>query len=368
MRNILILISIGLLLLNGCGKKLNRYQLEHYDESKTIAPKKDGKLHGITKRYYGNGKLYQEITYVNGKRTGIHSIYTITGDLVSYETYKNGVLNGLTKKYRYLRNDRTKLQSETIYKDGKKNGLETMYNKDGTVSSKILYVNDKEDGIEYYYDAIGRKTAISTYKNGQKNGISTVWTHPYRGESTKEVQYYKNGKREGKWIQYYSNGKVSSKVSYKNNKLNGKAIYFYKNGNISAIDNWKNNQLKGESIAYKKDKSMLYKFIYTGGEEIPSIVFPKDAIAQYNLGLDYREGKRGGMEHYRMAIKLYTLASNQGLADAQNNLGGMYYHGRGIKSDKIKAYKFWYKASIQGSTEAQSNLDHLCKESPWACK
>lgn len=365
----LILISLGLLLLNGCGKKPNHYQLTHYDKSKTVAPKKDGKLDGITKRYYGNGKLYQEISYIDGKRTGVHATYTIVGDLIDYETYKDDILNGLTKKYHYLRNDKTQLRSKLMYKNGKKNGLETTYNKNGKVSSKIVYVNGKKDGVAYFYDALGRKTAIISYQNGKKNGTSTVWRYPYRGELTKEVQEYKEGKREGQRIKYYSTGKVSSKVFYKNDELNGKAIYFYKNGKTSAIDNWKSGKLDGESIAYKKDGTMLYKFIYKTGEDVPSsILFPNDAIAQYNLGLDFRQRKRGGYNHNEMAVKLYTLASNQGLADAQNNLGGMYYHGRGTKVNKIKAYQVWNKASIQGSEEAQVNLDHLCKESPWACK
>lgn len=46
----------------------------------------------------------------------------------------------------------------------------------------------------------------------------------------------------------------------------------------------------------------------------------------------------------------------------------MYYQGQGLKQDKIKAYKYMMMAAKQGDVRAQSNLDFICNESPWACK
>ena len=53
---------------------------------------------------------------------------------------------------------------------------------------------------------------------------------------------------------------------------------------------------------------------------------------------------------------------------AQSNLGLLYYTGQGVSINKFKAYELWEKAAKQGSSEAQYNLERLCKESPWACK
>ena len=47
------------------------------------------------------------------------------------------------------------------------------------------------------------------------------------------------------------------------------------------------------------------------------------------------------------------------------NTGVLYKY-----SDKnyLKAYQYYMKAAKLGSTQAQINLDILCKEHPWACK
>ena len=36
--------------------------------------------------------------------------------------------------------------------------------------------------------------------------------------------------------------------------------------------------------------------------------------------------------------------------------------------DKLKAYEYFMKAARLGNTNAQKNLDIMCKQSPWACK
>ena len=51
-----------------------------------------------------------------------------------------------------------------------------------------------------------------------------------------------------------------------------------------------------------------------------------DADAQYNLGLMYYNGQ-GIDQDYREAVKWYQKAAEQGNADAQNNLGLMYNKG-----------------------------------------
>ena len=65
---------------------------------------------------------------------------------------------------------------------------------------------------------------------------------------------------------------------------------------------------------------------------------PKDlseqgnAEAQFNLGLIYYLGD-GIPRDYKEAVKWYTKAAEQGNADAQYNLGVMYYIGEGITQD-----------------------------------
>ena len=56
-----------------------------------------------------------------------------------------------------------------------------------------------------------------------------------------------------------------------------------------------------------------------------------DAAAQYNLGNFYRQGIHGLTESSKRAFEYYTLAAEQGLANAQGNVGLMYVNGDGIE-------------------------------------
>ena len=48
------------------------------------------------------------------------------------------------------------------------------------------------------------------------------------------------------------------------------------------------------------------------------------AGAQYYLGQSYRQGELGLTQSSERAIEYYTLAAEQGLAEAQYNLGYIY--------------------------------------------
>ncbi len=80
-----------------------------------------------------------------------------------------------------------------------------------------------------------------------------------------------------------------------------------------------------------------------------------DALAQYNLGLLYDNG-RGVQKDYAQARQWYEKAAAQGHADAQVNLGILYDYGRSIPQDFKKAV-YWYRLSAkQGNDLAQRRL------------
>ena len=49
------------------------------------------------------------------------------------------------------------------------------------------------------------------------------------------------------------------------------------------------------------------------------------------------ENGHGVLQNYKIAIKMYKLAAEQGLAAAQYNLGFMYANGRGVLQDDVYA-------------------------------
>ena len=51
-----------------------------------------------------------------------------------------------------------------------------------------------------------------------------------------------------------------------------------------------------------------------------------------------------------------SLAAEQGHAQAQCDLGEMYYDGAGVPHDYAEAIKWWKLAAEQGHEEAQYNL------------
>ena len=57
------------------------------------------------------------------------------------------------------------------------------------------------------------------------------------------------------------------------------------------------------------------------------------------------------------AVKWYRKAAEQGLAQAQNNLGSMYARGEGVPEDYVKAHMWWSLAKAQGHEKAAKGLD-----------
>ena len=188
----------------------------------------NGKKHGVWKGLYPESKRVRyEGTFEHGKEVGIfnyyddtkaqsliatreftakdNSVYTIFYDqrknkvsegkqvnklfegqwkfyhqnskeVMTIENYKNGKLEGL----RTVFYPSTKIAEETNYSNGKKNGLYKKYSeKDAVVLEESNYKNGEYDGLAIYRDPLGNIVAQGKYVNGKKKGI---W------------QFYENGK------------------------------------------------------------------------------------------------------------------------------------------------------------------------------
>jgi TPR repeat protein len=114
---------------------------------------------------------------------------------------------------------------------------------------------------------------------------------------------------------------------------------------------------------YRGDYETAYRLIKPLAEQgLPE--------AQVNLGLMYDKGQgvpqdyAEAMKWYRKAaeqgnakaVKWYRKAAEQGLPEAQFNLGLMYDKGQGVPQDYAEAVKWYRKAAEQGFAEAQTNL------------
>ena len=57
-------------------------------------------------------------------------------------------------------------------------------------------------------------------------------------------------------------------------------------------------------------------------------------------------------QDYKEAVKWFRLAAEQGVAEAQFNLGAFYAGGKGVLLDYVQAYAWVNIAAAQGSKDA----------------
>lgn len=81
-----------------------------------------------------------------------------------------------------------------------------------------------------------------------------------------------------------------------------------------------------------------------------------DVQAQYALAKLYENGGEGVMRSLTKAADWYLLASEAGLADAQNNLALLYIQGHGVPRSEELAFKLWLAAAENGHQQAQYNV------------
>ena len=82
------------------------------------------------------------------------------------------------------------------------------------------------------------------------------------------------------------------------------------------------------------------------------------------LAADMREdlaaaGDAYKRKEYPTALHLLLPLGAQGLVNAQNVLGYMYYRGLGVPSDFTEAAKWYRLAAAQGNAEAQYSVGYL---------
>ena len=68
---------------------------------------------------------------------------------------------------------------------------------------------------------------------------------------------------------------------------------------------------------------------------------------------------RGEPENKSAAVKWYEKAAEQGIANAQYNLGYCYEKGYGVTKDKEQAMQWYKKAADQGHESAKEAIDGM---------
>src|SRR5690606_32739580 len=85
------------------------------------------------------------------------------------------------------------------------------------------------------------------------------------------------------------------------------------------------------------------------------------ALAQYYLGLKFYEGN-DVLQDYKLAVKWYTAAAEQGITEAQNYLGRLYRNGNGVLQDYKRAHMWFNIAASLGNSYGIKSRDNLAKK------
>ena len=79
--------------------------------------------------------------------------------------------------------------------------------------------------------------------------------------------------------------------------------------------------------------------------------YSDSVVELFNQGVEYYQSYE-----YEKAVAYFRKAAEQGLAEAQNNLGLCYDNGEGVTQNDKEAAKWYRKAAEQGFASAQNNL------------
>jgi len=78
---------------------------------------------------------------------------------------------------------------------------------------------------------------------------------------------------------------------------------------------------------------------------------------------DYEAGKEAfDQGDYATALKEWRALAAQGHAEAQYNLGVMYYRGYGVTKDNVQAYMWLNLAAMRGLETARTLRDRLAEK------
>lgn len=178
----------------------------------------NGKKDGVWKGVYETSKRPRyEGTFAHGKEIGVFNFFddTKAGSLIA------------TREF-----NAKDSSAYTIFYDQSKNKV-----SEGKVLNKLF-----EGEWKYYHQASTIVMTLENYKNGKLEGLRTVF-YP-NGKIAEEVNY-QNNLKNGSCKIYSENGIVLEETFYKNNQYHGPAIFRDAKGNIASNGKFVNNKKEG---------------------------------------------------------------------------------------------------------------------------
>ncbi len=211
-----------------------------------------GLKQGKWMKYYDNGKVQYEATFLDNKPIGNVKKY-----------YKNGTL-----------------KAEMIYAG---NIVRTkLYNESGKLTGVGNYINKEKDSTwNYYSDNTNKLVSKENYLNGVKQGKAYVF---YEDSVIAEEVTWSNNEKNGSCRTFFPSGKVKSETIYKNDKINGIFNLYFPSGRLEITGKYSDGTRHGKWVFYDKESKIVSEVVYTHGvpdnldEEIEKIMKELDEL------------------------------------------------------------------------------------------
>jgi len=187
----------------------------------------NGKKDGLWKGTYEISKRPRyEGTFSHGKETGLFKFFDDTkkGDVIATRDFSA--------------NDGS---AYTIFYDQNKNKV-----SEGKVIGK-----NYEGEWKYYHKASKVIMITENYKNGKLEGLRTVF---YPNSKIAEEMTYKNGSKEGIYKSFGQNGSPLELTTYKNNQYEGDAVFYDVDGAVASKGKFVNGKKAGMWQFFEKGK------------------------------------------------------------------------------------------------------------------
>lgn len=196
-------------------------------QSNSNAVDANGKKHGVYKGFYKESKRPRyEGTFEHGKEIGIFNFYD--------DTKAKSVI--ATREFNAKDNS-----AYTTFFDQANNKV-----SEGKVVNKLF-----EGPWKYYHQASKTVMTIENWKNGKLEGLRSVF---YPSGKIAEETNYKNSLKDGAYKKYSENGMVLEESIFKDNEYNGLAIFRDPEGNVVSKGQFVNGKKAGIWQFFEKGK------------------------------------------------------------------------------------------------------------------
>ena len=214
------------------------YRTENYNEGS-----KEGKWVNTSRNYDGAVTSITTENYKNNEPFGAWNEKTGDGKTVFTANYKDR--KNYTKT-EFFENGNTKLEME--YKNGVKT-MEKKYYDNGKLALVSKFNASGPIGIHQKFNNKGIKTRETSYKNGKIDGVDTLYD--YDDGSKKLEQGYKMGIEDGVFKEYHSQGQLYTDGQKVKGQREGIWKYYGSNGKLIRERKFENN-IEISNTEYKR--------------------------------------------------------------------------------------------------------------------